>query len=106
MMRAIECGGHDAEHKRARVSALTDHPFRLPLSLKVNITEWAQACGKLGTQIEGQASSLFIGDDAAPDAAFWPLGYLNTYGFTIAAGTSEIQRNILGERVLDLPKSK
>ncbi len=41
-----------------------------------------------------------------PTTAQWPLAYLNSYGITIAAGTNEIQRNILGERVLGLAKSK
>ncbi len=36
----------------------------------------------------------------------WPMAYMNSYGMTIAAGTSEVQRNILGERVLGLAKSK
>jgi alkylation response protein AidB-like acyl-CoA dehydrogenase len=45
-------------------------------------------------------------DENAPQAGRWPLAYMNSYGMTIAAGTSEIQRNILGERVLGLAKSK
>ena len=47
-----------------------------------------------------------VGDDNAPAGGQWPLAYMNSYGITIAAGTSEVQRNILGERVLGLAKSK
>jgi alkylation response protein AidB-like acyl-CoA dehydrogenase len=41
---------------------------------------------------------------ALQSADSWPERYLNGFRHTIAAGTSEIQRNIIGERVLGLPR--
>jgi len=92
--------------RRGRVEALTDHPMRLPLQGKVVMTELMQDAADVGLEIEGAAGSLYVGDANAPEHGEWPLAYLNSFGMTIAAGTSEIQRNILGERVLGMAKSK
>lgn len=106
MQRAIVGEGLKQSAKRARVSALCDHPMRLPLQQKLVITEFQQQNARLGVEIAGAHSTLYKLDPRAPSAGHWPLAYLNSYGNTIAAGTSEVQRNILGERVLGLPKSK
>lgn len=47
-----------------------------------------------------------IGPDALenPEDDDWVYFYLRSYSTTIAAGTSQIQRNIIGERVLGLPR--
>lgn len=95
------------EHqRRARVPALNDHPMRLLLQNKLLASELSQDTASLALEVQGPAASLYLADEQAPDGGQWPLAYMNSYGFTIAAGTSEVQRNILGERVLGLAKSK
>lgn len=92
--------------RRAKVPDLTDHPQRLPLQTKLVVTELNQDIAKLSYHLQGIGSTLSVSDPHAPHGGQWPLAYMNTFGPTIAGGTNEIQRNILGERVLGLPKTK
>ena len=94
------------QHRRLRsVPGLADYQ-RLALQDKLLSTEYMQDAAALALEIEGPAGTLSQFDPNAPDNGKWPLAYLSSFGGTIAAGTSEIQRNILGERVLGLDKSK
>ncbi len=45
-----------------------------------------------------------VGPYAEPDTTGWHYGYLYSRALTIGGGTSEVQRNILAERVLGLPR--
>ena len=92
--------------RRARINALNGGAMRIPLQGKLNGSEIGQELHQLALSILGPAASLYVGDPNAVDNGRWPLGYMNTYTGTISGGSSEIQRNILGERVLGMPKTK
>ena len=70
---------------------------------KLRFTESRQRIGDLAGHVLGRAA-LFMDEVAGTGSARIVEDRVNTLSFTIAAGTSQIQRNILAERVLDLPR--
>ena len=50
--------------------------------------------------VEGLPETLLLGDD--PESREWRAGYLFSRAATIYGGTSEIQRNVIARRLLDL----
>jgi len=96
-----------ANAQRARNPGLvSDRPEALPLMQKLTSSEHDQALSDFACELEGDAAGLWLGDPFALENAEWQRTYMNSFAMTIAGGTSEILRNILGERVLGLPKTR
>jgi alkylation response protein AidB-like acyl-CoA dehydrogenase len=72
-------------------------------TLKLAFTELNQRVYELGTRLLGRAG--LSRDDVAGLPAERILGrFLQTLSLTIAAGSSQVQRNIISERILGMPK--
>jgi alkylation response protein AidB-like acyl-CoA dehydrogenase len=72
---------------------------------KIFWSELNQRVQQIAQEIFGPYGQLLAGDKNAVDNGIWSYGYLRTRGNTIEAGTSEVQRNIIGHFVLGLPRS-
>jgi alkylation response protein AidB-like acyl-CoA dehydrogenase len=72
--------------------------------LKLQWSESNQRIAKLALELLGSDAPL--GPANAPYGGYWQHAQLRSRGNTIEAGTSEILRNILAERVLGLPRSR
>jgi alkylation response protein AidB-like acyl-CoA dehydrogenase len=69
---------------------------------KLASSELAQEMLAFAMSMQGASSTLWKED--APVDASWQHDYLRSFAYTIEGGTSEIQRNIVAERILGLPK--
>jgi len=67
-------------------------------------SEANQRVTKLALDLLGPDAAL--GEGNAPYGGYWQYQQLRSRGNTIEAGTSEVLRNIVAERVLGLPKSR
>ena len=73
--------------------------------LKIFWSELNQRLQQIAQELLGPYGQLLGEDRRAVDKGIWSYGYLRTRGNTIEAGTSEVQRNIIGHFVLGLPRS-
>jgi alkylation response protein AidB-like acyl-CoA dehydrogenase len=72
--------------------------------LKQQWSEAAQRVTKLALELLGPDAQLLA--ENAPYGGYWQHLQLRSRGHTIEAGTSEVLRNIIAERVLGLPRSR
>ena len=69
--------------------------------LKLAVSQNVALNGDLALALEGATAMLLHGD--APYGGFWQQQFLNQWGTRIGGGTEQVQRNVIGERVLGLP---
>ncbi|HYV60156.1 MAG TPA: acyl-CoA dehydrogenase family protein [Acidimicrobiia bacterium] len=69
--------------------------------LKLAMSQHVALNADLALALEGAAGMLLHGD--APYGGFWQQTFMNQWGVRIGGGTEQVQRNVIGERVLGLP---
>ena len=79
-------------------------PGPVAATAKLAWSEMSQRLHGLVLRVLGDAAPLWRGADGNPGDGRWQRSWLYYRAATIFAGTSEIQRNLIGERTLDLPR--
>ncbi|MER7006777.1 acyl-CoA dehydrogenase [Dactylosporangium sp. NPDC000555] len=93
---AVRALGLRAAHPQPEGSAGPDPTVRKLISV-----EHRQEVAAFGLELLGRGA---LADGA--DARHWRHAFLDTRGLSIGGGTSEVMRNVIGERLLGLPKER
>ncbi len=83
----------------AQGSSAPEHSY-----MKMATSEASQAVFELGMKIQG-AYGAVVDSERGQEDGRWIRGFFTSFAGTIAGGTSQIQRNIIAQRVLGLPRS-
>jgi alkylation response protein AidB-like acyl-CoA dehydrogenase len=104
--QAVRCLGYRGFGKLMRGGSAPEQAL-----MKLFSSETRQRLGLVGAEVEGAASVTVSPPGArgpflaVDEASTWMEQYFRSFGLTISAGSSEIQRNIIAEKVLGLPRS-
>jgi len=102
---AIEERGIELSMQRARVPGLGGpRPLAPAMMSKLVSSELRRRLCAFAVSLQGANANLYVGDPDAYADGDWQRSHMNAFSATIGGGTSQIQMNILGERVLGLPK--
>jgi alkylation response protein AidB-like acyl-CoA dehydrogenase len=71
---------------------------------KLAWTDMTQALSERALAVVGPAAPLWWGARRNPGEGFWQRQWLWSKAASIAGGTSEVQRTIIGDRILGLPR--
>ncbi len=82
----------------AQGSSAPEHSY-----MKMATSEAGKAAFELGMEIVGPMAP--VTDDLFSESGRWSHGFFMSFANTIAGGSSEIQRNIIAQRVLGLPRA-
>ena len=100
----IESRGNELMGARAGIPALaSDWPTSISMSGKLRSSEFRRRMCQFALSLQGANGARYVSDEAV-DGGRWQRSYFNAFSSTIGGGTSQIQHNIIGERVLGLPK--
>jgi alkylation response protein AidB-like acyl-CoA dehydrogenase len=83
---------------RFAIDAETGVPGPSGSMIRLYFAELSQRVGAAAIELYGLGAPETLGDHG------WAHDYLDYFSETIAGGTAEIQRNVIGERVLGLPR--
>ena len=98
--RRLRALGYKGFASFAQGSSAPEHSY-----LKLASSELGKALFELGMEIQGPYGAGDRRASAAPTRGRWVLGFFVSFANTIAGGSSEIQRNIIAQRVLGLPRA-
>lgn len=83
---------------------VAERPVSIPMASKLLGSEYQRRLNQFALSLQGANAAYYVGDENAYERGQWQRSYFNSFSATIGGGTSEIQHNIIGERVLGLPK--